>query len=76
DYLMLDVTDVVRKKPDSGDHDVVLFGRSKGGTTVGADELARHSGTITWEILTSVGERVPRLYTGARAAVLSEESQP
>ncbi|MBX3040814.1 MAG: alanine racemase [Bdellovibrionaceae bacterium] len=75
DYLMLDVTDAIRNKPDLNDHDVILFGRSSGGMVMSAEELARHSGTITWEVLTSIGERVPRLYKGAKAALLNEEPQ-
>jgi len=54
DHTMIDVTDV----PDvrAGDR-VVLFGNG-----VGADELAGWCDTIAYEVLTSVGRRVPRVY--------------
>jgi len=54
DHTMIDVTDV----PDvrAGDR-VVLFGDG-----VGADELAGWCDTIAYEVLTSVGRRVPRVY--------------
>lgn len=64
DYLMLDVTEALHKNPDSKDHEVILFGKSQAGVILGADEQARHAGTITWEVLTSIGERVPRQYVG------------
>jgi len=54
DHTMLDVTDV----PDvrAGDP-VVLFGPE-----LGADELGGWAETISYEVLTSVGKRVPRTY--------------
>ncbi|MBX3032507.1 MAG: alanine racemase [Bdellovibrionaceae bacterium] len=69
DYLMLDVTDAVKKKnlsPEK-DQEVTLFGRSREGVLMPAEELATHAGTIPWEIFTSVGERVPRVYKGGAA---------
>ena len=54
DHTMVDVTDV----PDARTGDrVVLFGDG-----VGADELAGWCETIAYEVLTSVGRRVPRVY--------------
>ncbi len=43
--------------------EVVLLGR-QGDQAITADELAAHAGTITYEIVTSVGPRVPREYLG------------
>jgi alanine racemase len=40
---------------------VVLLG-AQGGQRIGADELARRSGRIPWEILSAVAQRVPRAY--------------
>jgi len=56
---MIDLTDV----PDAevGD-DVVLLGR-QGNDAITADELADKAGTISYEILLSISERVPRVYT-------------
>lgn len=62
DMTMLDVTDV----PGVGLGDeVVLLGPQKG--ALGADEItaseiAGHTGTIPWEVLTNISRRVPRFY--------------
>lgn len=58
DMLTLDVTDVPGVAVDD---EVTLIGR-QGDEFVGADEMAEHAGTISYEILTSLMERVPRLY--------------
>ena len=59
DQMMIDLTNI----PDAevGD-DVVLLG-TQGSETITADELADKAGTISYEILLSVSERVPRVYT-------------
>jgi alanine racemase len=62
DLTMIDVTDV----PGAalGDECVVL-GTQKGPLGDGAitaTELATHTGTIPWEVLTAVSRRVPRFY--------------
>ena len=55
---MLDVTDV----PGVGAGDAVtVFGPSAGGALT-ADDVAGWSDTIAYEVLTSVGKRVPRVY--------------
>lgn len=58
DYLMVDVTGL----PVEPENEVVFFGQSKTGATISAAEVAKHAQTIPWEILTSIGERVPRIY--------------
>jgi alanine racemase len=58
DHTMIDVTDVGDVKPGEP---VVLFG-SQGGATLGADEVGGWCETIAYEMLTSVGRRVPRVY--------------
>jgi alanine racemase len=58
DHTMIDVTDVGDVKPGEP---VVLFG-AQGGATLGADEVAGWCETISYEMLTSVGRRVPRVY--------------
>lgn len=65
DYLMLDVTDVVQGKDlkEFKDQEAVLFGQDHGGF-LSPEELAIQAQSITWEMLTSVGERVPRVYVG------------
>ena len=58
DTIMVDVTDI----PDvSYRSEVVLIG-VQGKECITADELAEKTGTIPYEILTSIGERVKRVY--------------
>jgi len=58
DHVMLDVTGV----PGVGAGDAVtVFGPSAGGAPTAAD-VAEWSDTIAYEVLTSVGKRVPRVY--------------
>ena len=64
DMCMVDVSDVGAKLGD----EVVLLGAQGPDPTVriGADELARWAGTISWEIFTGISKRVPRVYVGER----------
>ncbi|HNX92378.1 MAG TPA: alanine racemase [Syntrophomonas sp.] len=57
DQCMFDVTGVEGVK--TGD-EVVLFGRPEDGIT--ADDLAQIMGTINYEIVCTVGRRIPRIY--------------
>ena len=58
DQTMLDVRDV----PDAEEGDeVVVFGPHEM-LPLGADHLANSINTISYEILTSVSDRVPRVY--------------
>jgi alanine racemase len=58
DTIMVDVTGI----PDvSYSSEVVLIG-AQGKERITADELAEKTGTIPYEILTSIGERVKRIY--------------
>lgn len=72
DFLMVDVSDAVAGKnlTELKDEEIILFGQSDEGPSLSAEELAKHAQTITWEILTSVGERVPRVFTGEWAKKL------
>lgn len=69
DYLMVDVTEVVANQSleQFKDTDIVLFGEGEDGSFLSPEDLAGQAGSITWEMLTSVGERVPRRYIGAQA---------
>jgi alanine racemase len=58
DLTMLDVTDVPGVK--EGD-EVVLFGR-QGGATITVEEVAAKAGTLSYEILCSIGKRVVRSF--------------
>ena len=61
DHTMLDATELGEVAPGEP---VVVFGR-QGGGAIGADELAGWCDTIAYEVLTSVGRRVPRTYVEA-----------
>jgi alanine racemase len=58
DQFMVDVTAVPDVK--IGD-EVVLIGQ-QGGQSITADELARLIGTINYEIVCMISDRVPRIY--------------
>jgi alanine racemase len=62
DLTMIDVTDIGEIK--QGD-EVVLLGR-QGDAEISADEMAAWSNTISYEILTSIGARVPRIYYNSK----------
>lgn len=59
DHLIVDVTDtpgVVEEGTEA-----VIIG-TQGNEHIGADELAGHAGTISWEILSSLQARLPRVF--------------
>ena len=58
DLTMLDVTDI--REVQRGD-EVVLLGRQNG-AEISADEMAGWANTISYEIFTSIGARVPRIH--------------
>ena len=58
DQLMLDVTNV--KGVREGDY-ITLIGSDKE-EFISADELAKNNATIGYEMICSIGERVPRFY--------------
>jgi len=58
DMTMLDVTDI--EDAEAGD-EVVLLGR-QGEAEIGARELAERAGTIPYEVLCRLGQRLPRRY--------------
>ena len=59
DLTLLDVTDI--PGVDIGD-EVILLGRSEH-CSITALEIAQQLGTVPYEVLCSVGKRVPRVYT-------------
>ena len=58
DQLMVDVTGI----PDVRIGDEVILIGSQGAEAITADELALLAGTMSYEILLSISERVPRVY--------------
>jgi alanine racemase len=62
DYFMVDLTDA--EKADSeiqSGEPVVLIGEQKS-ESITAQEIADQRGTITYEVLTNISDRVPRMY--------------
>jgi len=76
--INMDLTTIdVSAIPEATIDDIaVVIGRSQG-EGAGADLLATAAGTIPWEILARLGDRVPRLYLeGGRATVISRFDSP
>ncbi len=61
-WLIADVTEAVKRGPVRVGDEVVLIGR-QGEESVWADELAALDGTISYEILTSLSNRLERRMT-------------
>ncbi len=62
DMAMLDVTDIAGV---SVRDEAVVLGAQEGPLgkdSISAEEVAKHAGTIAWEVLTSISRRVPRFY--------------
>jgi alanine racemase len=58
DLTMIDLTDIGNPQQEA---EVVLLG-SQGGELISADEMAGWSNTISYEVLTSISARVPRIH--------------
>lgn len=63
DAVMADVSDVPGEPVGTGD-EFVLLGR-QGAERIAAADLARARGTISWEVVTSLAARLPRVYHAA-----------
>jgi alanine racemase len=61
DWTLLDVTDV----PNAAQHDDVFLIGGDAPNAVKAVDLAKHLGTISYEITCGISRRVPRVYTGS-----------
>ncbi|CAN5769317.1 hypothetical protein BH24CHL6_BH24CHL6_14390 [soil metagenome] len=61
DAVMADVTDVSGVTPDD---EFVLLGE-QGDARISATELARIRNTISWEVITGMAQRLPRVYHSA-----------
>lgn len=75
DFLMLDLTSAIT--PDQmnkyDEEEVILFGYDQTGQLLSAEAAAQASETISWEVLTSVGERVPRKFKPHRISSLDQD---
>ena len=58
DMTMVDVTDI----PGAGIGDEVILIGGTAGKYVTADDIARWTGTISYEVLCRIGDRVERVY--------------
>ena len=67
DAVMADVTDVPGP-PVDGDDEFVLLG-SSGDDRISAEELAQERTTNTWEVVTGMARRLPRVYHAAARPV-------
>lgn len=63
DQMVADVTDIPEAAPED---EVVLIGRD-GGESITAEDIAAWSGTISYEILLSVGSRVERIFSNSES---------
>lgn len=61
DYFMIDVTELDESRAATVGDEVILIGKQKG-AAIFVEELAAHLGTISYEVLTGIQERVPRVY--------------
>ena len=64
DYFMVDLTDLIKNEPLEKlvPEEVTLWGEDPYGNSLSVKELAKEAGSIAWEMLTGVSERVPRVY--------------
>ena len=58
DQTMIDVTDI----PGIVENDEVVLIGTQGQHSITAEEIAQHTGTISYEVLCAIGPRVPRLW--------------
>ena len=69
--ISMDLTTVdVSAIPDAALGDVATVLGADGGDRLGADSLAAAASTITWEILSRIGVRMPRLFSDTGASFL------
>ncbi len=61
DYSMIDITDITGGSLCEQGEEVVVLG-PQGQQEINASQLAQWANTISYEVLTSVGQRVPRIY--------------
>ncbi|MFO7294737.1 MAG: alanine racemase [Caldicoprobacter sp.] len=58
DQVMVDVTHIPGVKPG----DIAVLIGTQGNETISAEDIARLCGTISYEVLTGIGRRIPRIY--------------
>ena len=58
DQCMVDLTDV----PHAKEYDEVIIMGSQNGLSITAEEIAKNSATITYEVICRFGQRLPKIY--------------
>lgn len=67
DMVTVDLTPLQQAGVDAGfGSEVTLWGRAINGTVLGVDEVASAAGTVSWELLTALAQRVPVTVDGER----------
>ena len=61
DYIMLDVTDIVQRTPLKPGDIVTIIGQD-GAEKITAEDMADQMGTISYEIMCMLGNRLPKVY--------------
>lgn len=59
DQCMIDVTDIPNVELGT---EVIIMGKSPGGLSITADDIAHATDTISYEVLCGFGQRLPKLY--------------
>ena len=62
DWIILDVSSIPNVKLED---EVVIIGK-RNGLRISAEDLARNSGTISYEITCGINRRVPKIYVGSK----------
>ncbi|MCB0357188.1 MAG: alanine racemase, partial [Bdellovibrionales bacterium] len=61
DYIMVDLTQILQNSHGEWQEEVILFGEGEG-QNLAVEEIADLASTISYELLTGIGKRVPRKY--------------
>lgn len=61
DYIMVDLTEVSNIKTELVNEEVVIIGQ-QGEQRITVEDVAHWSGRVNYEVMTSISERVPRIY--------------
>jgi alanine racemase len=66
DYVMVDLTELSASPAWAGrsllDQEITFFGTDRNGVELPAFAVAEKAQTAAWEVLTSISQRVPRIY--------------
>jgi len=68
DVMMADLTDIY----DVEENDEVIILGTQGNESITADDLASRAGTISYEVLTSLGSRARRFYIESSATGVND----